>query len=52
MKKSKTANFDYTPKFTNFPLANSDTTINESRVSEPSEDDVEEVKEWVDFKEM
>ncbi len=52
MKKSKTVNFDYTPKFTTFPLANSETTFKESRVSEPSEDDVEKVKEWVDFKEM
>lgn len=43
---------DYIPAYTTFPLANSEKTIKDSNVSIPAEDDVAEVKEWVDFKEM
>lgn len=38
--------------FRTFPLANTDEIDEDSNVSIPSEQDVEEAKEWVDFKEM
>ena len=48
-KKDK---LDYIPVYATFPLASSEKTISDSNVSIPSEDDIVEVKEWVDFKEM
>lgn len=38
--------------FRTFPLANKETVERDSNVTIPSQDDVEKVKEWVDFKEM
>ncbi len=43
---------DYTPIQVTFPLADSMITEDQSNNSIPSEDDVVEVKNWVDFKEM
>jgi hypothetical protein len=42
----------YIPSYSTFPLANTADTVPDSRVSIPSEDDTDEVKDWVDFKEM
>ncbi|MDD4564380.1 MAG: DUF3787 domain-containing protein [Eubacteriales bacterium] len=52
MKKNKKADSNYTPTYTTFPLMNTEKTTNDSNVSTPSENDIAEVKEWVDFKEM
>lgn len=52
MRKNKTTALDYTPGYTTFPLVNSEKIIEDSKVSIPAEDDIEEVKSWVDFKEM
>ena len=38
--------------FSTFPLANTAKTEKDSRATLPSEDDVDEVKDCVDFKEM
>lgn len=38
--------------FKTFPLADVDEIDDESNITIPSEDDVEDAKEWVDFKEM
>jgi len=40
------------PSFSTFPLANTVKTEKDSKATLPSEDDVDEVKDWVDFKEM
>lgn len=52
MKKQKSIRLNYDPTFATFPLAGAAHTETESGVTLPSEDDVEEVKAWVDFKEM
>lgn len=52
MKSEKIIKADYSPDFATFPLAESEKTIEDSMVSIPSEDNVNEVKDWVDFKEM
>lgn len=38
--------------FRTFPLANKDAVEEDSKVTIPSQDDVETTKEWVDTKEM
>ncbi|MCI9597697.1 MAG: DUF3787 domain-containing protein [Firmicutes bacterium] len=38
--------------FRTFPLANEETVEEDSKVTIPSQDDVETAKEWVDAKEM
>lgn len=38
--------------FETFPLADVDEIDDESNVTIPAEEDVEDAKEWVDFKEM
>lgn len=43
---------DSNANFSTFPLANTEKIEKNSRVTLPSEDDVDEVKDWVDFKEM
>ncbi|HHU18554.1 MAG: CDIF630_02480 family spore surface protein [Anaerovoracaceae bacterium] len=50
--EEKKGKLDYIPVYATFPLANSEKIIRESNVSIPLEDDIVEVKEWVDFKEM
>ena len=50
--KQKYTKSNYDPSFRTFPLADTVTTDRESGITIPSEDDVDEVKDWVDFKEM
>lgn len=52
MKKQKSIRLNYDPTFATFPLASTEYKETESGVTLPSEDGVEEVKAWVDFKEM
>ncbi len=49
-KEKRNANSN--TNFSTFPLANTVKTDKDSKATLPSEDDVDEVKDWVDFKEM
>ena len=52
MQNNEKSRLNYTPKYTTFPIANTEKIVKDSKVSIPSEDDTAEVKDWVDFKEM
>ena len=52
LENNEKAGSVYIPQFSTFPLANTADMVQDSRVSIPSEEDTNEVKDWVDFKEM
>jgi hypothetical protein len=51
-KTTKGIDMDHTPNFNTFPLSDTAKKVPDSGVTIPSEDETDEVKDWVDFKEM
>ncbi|MBR0597156.1 CDIF630_02480 family spore surface protein [Sinanaerobacter chloroacetimidivorans] len=52
MKQEVKINPEHMPNFTTFPLTDTIDVEPDSKVTIPSEDAVDDVKDWVDFKEM
>ena len=49
MNDKKKHKKEFQPVFKTFPLANNNSRDGATKNSEPSDDDVEAVKEWVEF---